>query len=803
METSGEGKYQVGNTGPMQGPSIGDYNTVTQSFYVSGSAQAPLSTLAHIWTVPYLRNPFFTGREDVLMKLHSGFTSKTAPIHIQAICGLGGIGKTQLALEYAYHYYDTYQYIFWINAASMNILTSEFVKLVDILNLPEKNNPNTSFVIQAVKLWFTNHPDWLLIFDNVDDPAVASTFFPSGNNGHILFTTRLHTTRAIATAINLVTMNNQEAILFLLRRSGLLGTDADLSEAADAHIQEAEALVEEVDAFPLALEQAGAYIEETGCSLSEYLTLYRTREHRSDLLKYQSTSSTRYSKSIATTWSLSFENIRRNNPAATDILQACAFLHPDAIPEELIIESQPPFSFALGRIVSDPFKVDMAFKELLRYSLISRNSTTKTLTIHRLVQVVLQENMSNQVQRRWSEKIIQAIYLALCIKIRERDAHGYNISSDRVLRYLFHAFLCSELIERWNIATIEAEEMLMQLAKWMSFIFDDKEQEIIRLCQQIATIQLQLFGANHHKLVKTLTILGDFYIRQDQLSQVDQIILQLEANYEKILIKENPDVLNNLISIANCYMERKLYKKAEQFLIHLMNVLEEIEGYPESMVLVLLAQCCIYQDKYKEAEQFLTYLMTTIGDKVGYSKDTLISLLVQCYIGQNKYDEAEQLLIHKLEIWDQQKASDRYILSLNNIYIWLVELYLAISNHELAQFYYEQIIELWEHAIMQISLSEHDSAQKEQILNLVLNNLPSIIKEYSSFFPEIKKEHEAVKLEVYINELMSKYAHVDMHSFHTIAVKPSPFIERNEVIALGDKDGERKVHLYFFNIPSP
>jgi hypothetical protein len=160
---------------------------------VSRIQETPQSAPA--WNVPYLRNPFFTGREELLKQLHDNLTQNKAAAltqarsrptdsaQAQAIHGLGGIGKTQTAVEYAYRYRDGYKYVLWVNAATRDELSTSCVGLATLLNLPERLEQDQTKIVGAVKQWFTAHDGWLLIVDNADDLAMAGEFLPTGGNG--------------------------------------------------------------------------------------------------------------------------------------------------------------------------------------------------------------------------------------------------------------------------------------------------------------------------------------------------------------------------------------------------------------------------------------------------------------------------------------------------------------------------------------------------------------------------------------------------------------------------------------------
>jgi hypothetical protein len=179
-----------------------------------GQPQVPINN------IPFQRNPLFTGREAVLEKLSAALNSgKTAAIaQPQAISGLGGIGKTQNAVEYAYRNQHNYNTILWVKAESESSINADFVTIAGLLDLPEKQEQDQRKIVEAVKHWFQGRTDWLLILDNADDIAMVQSFIPSGNKGHILLTTRAHATGRVAERIEVEKMGPGEGALFLLHR---------------------------------------------------------------------------------------------------------------------------------------------------------------------------------------------------------------------------------------------------------------------------------------------------------------------------------------------------------------------------------------------------------------------------------------------------------------------------------------------------------------------------------------------------------------------------------------------------------
>lgn len=168
---------------------------------------------------PYRRNPFFTGHEDILQTLHSTFQSKDKGIiPALAISGLGGIGKTQTALEYIYRYRHEYQAVLWCRAQTRELLTTDFTNIATLLDLPERHMQNQDCAVVAVKRWLSRESGWLLVLDNANDLEMVSDFLPELPVGHLLLTTCTQHTGQIARCIPLEKLSREESIFFLLQR---------------------------------------------------------------------------------------------------------------------------------------------------------------------------------------------------------------------------------------------------------------------------------------------------------------------------------------------------------------------------------------------------------------------------------------------------------------------------------------------------------------------------------------------------------------------------------------------------------
>jgi transcriptional regulator with XRE-family HTH domain len=232
------GPYYRQRLGELFGKSMEELGLIPEN----GTEQSVLQNNA-IWNVPHRRNPFFTGREEILDHLYTGFRCDNTAGATLAISGLGGIGKTQIAVEYAYSYCNHYQAIFWINASAREALSADFVLLAVSLDLPEQYEQDRDIVVRAVKRWLATHNRWLLILDNVDNLEMIVDFLPIQSTGDVLITTRLQAVGTLAQSIEVEKMGMEEGVLFLLRRIKILTPGASLERATQEHYAQAAEIV--------------------------------------------------------------------------------------------------------------------------------------------------------------------------------------------------------------------------------------------------------------------------------------------------------------------------------------------------------------------------------------------------------------------------------------------------------------------------------------------------------------------------------------------------------------------------------
>ncbi len=659
--------------------------SVSVSLSDSASSSSP-----PIWNVPYRRNPFFTGRENILSHLYTELQkSKTAALtRAQAISGLGGIGKTQIALEYAYRYRYQYQAILWVNASSREAFSSDFVKLAVFLDLPEQFEQDQELVVRAVKRWLSTHLSWLLILDNIDNLEMLADFLPLFSSGDVLLTTRLQALGTLAQNIEVEMMELDEGVIFLLRRTKLLATDAELNQSTQENREQAVEIVTTLDGLPLALDQAGAYIEETHCSLSHYLDLYGTS--RKELLSRRGRFPVDHPDSVAVTWSISFQKVEHESVAAADLLYLLAFLDPEAIPEEIIINGAAELGPALEPLENDQLQVDTIIELLLRYSLIRRNSLSRSLSIHRLVQAVLKDDMDKATQCLWAERAIRAV---------NRIFPDVELNTwEECQRCLPHVLIFANYIEEYELAFHEAARLFNEAAAYLAIHAQYELAEL--LLKRALSICIHIFEPDHLDTASTLNDLGVLYLAQSKFQQAEPLLQQALDIRQNKLGTEHADTATSLHNRAHLYYEQGYYPSAERMYQEALEIRRGTlqPSHPDiAQSLSNLAELYTVLGKYSQAELLYEEALSSQENSLG-SEHPLVAKTLNnmalLYRSKGEYKKAEQYYQQALEIQEQVLGSEHpdAAETLNN----LARLYRAMGAYEKAEPLYRSALHIRE-----------------------------------------------------------------------------------------------------------
>ncbi len=328
-----------------------------------------------------LRNTNFTGRRDLLDSLHQRLRAGTTAVLPEALHGAGGVGKSQLAIEYVYLHQQDFDLIWWIPAERPAQIQSALVELAVRLDLPVPSTANTAVpaVLETLRIG-RPYSNWLLIFDNAEDPDAVERFFPKGGPGSIVVTSRNGAWREVANSLPVDVFERQESI-DLLRRRG-----------PDLAVDDADRLAAALGDLPLAIEQAAAWRAETRMPADEYLELLGASR---PLLDDETTTQQQdYPELVAAAWNVSLNWLRGQDPSALLLLQVCSFFAPEPIGKVLLSKPRAlRIHPDLDPLVRNPIRLNRAIRTIGRLSLARIDHRTNSFQMHRLVQRVLINQM--------------------------------------------------------------------------------------------------------------------------------------------------------------------------------------------------------------------------------------------------------------------------------------------------------------------------------------------------------------------------------------------------------------------------
>jgi tetratricopeptide (TPR) repeat protein len=404
-------------------------------------------TIPPVWRVP-TRNASFTGRNEILEKLHDQLLSSSTTVVLPvALHGLGGVGKTQVAQEYAHRFMAEYDLVWWVPAEQRDLINPSLAELAQPLGVrPLDSTAETAEAVRDALRRGQPYDRWLLIFDNAEEPGEIEDFFPGGS-GHVIVTSRNPAWSQVAEPLAVDVFSRAESLNYLRRRVQALQED------------EADTVADALGDLPLAIEQAGAWLAATGMSAADYVVQINEQFAATMALNKPAN----YPTSVAVTYRLSYDRLKAQSPAAARLLELCACFAPDPISLTLLngdemIKSLTPYDRRLRAARS---VLGLLITDITRFSLakVDRDVASNSIQVHRLIQAVIRDQM-DPVYR---ESTMHEVHLVLA------GARPRQGDTDDPVNWARYDLLWPHLVpsEVWNCDDEEARQLLIDRVRYL------------------------------------------------------------------------------------------------------------------------------------------------------------------------------------------------------------------------------------------------------------------------------------------------------------------------------------------------
>ena len=500
--------------------------------------------------LPFIKNNYFTGRDTILEKMHKEFQTGNVISKTQSIAGLGGIGKTQIALEYAYRYSDEYDWIWWVSAETDTTVLSAYREFAKKMKLINKEQEDAEYIIESVLNWMDSNSKWLLIFDNIDYVSADTPWWPKNNRGNILITTR-NTKIPVGKVVPIVVFEPKEAVSFLSKRTGLIDTSND-----------AAVLAKRLGFLPLAIEQAAAYIRNNDCTYNEYISLLnlyglRVLEEVEDIFYYK--------KSVTVTWKISLDRI--NQEASRQLLYLCSYLASENIKQELFGKNIKWLPSPLCEKISNSIEAHRVYGELTQYALLERQETGG-YSIHRLLQEVVRSSLQNDPQ--WYLYVLKLLCETYKFEYELQNEFIINTSHMEAFINAVESMVSDGKIqEKLSFLYAEAgygNSCLGDYPKAMEWY-----QRALDICEKV-------LGKKHPYTATSYNNIASVYSHQGDYPKALEWFQKTLDIRETVLGKKHPDTATSYNNIAGVYSRQGDYPKALEWFQKALDIREKVLG---------------------------------------------------------------------------------------------------------------------------------------------------------------------------------------------------------------------------------
>ena len=407
-----------------------------------------------------------------------------------------------------------------------------------------------------------------MVLDNLEDPKLIKDYLPSNHQGHVLITTRSQSLKGYAAIVQLKKMSNETGILFLLKRANLIPIDSsNLDELKadnkidDVLITDAQKIVQAMDGLPLALEQAGAYIQESACSLADYLKSYEDVRNTATILDNDGEDANDH-KSVYATFKLNFDVVKEKSVAAAKLLEVCSFLDSELIPEEIFTSAGNFLGDELAKLQDNTYEFNNCLKLLLGYSLIERNTNNKSLSIHRLVQTVIRELLTEDNKKLLVDSLAKALYsLSLANTEDPKNWPTYQKLLPSVTSFF-------SFVKLYQSNTVETADLFHNFGRYC-----DKQAlytQSLDFYNLALFIKKLLFDKNHPSIARTINNIGLIHATQGELNIALDLFQQALDIYNFCLDQNRYYLASTFNNIGLVYDRRREFPQA---LFHLKKAL--------------------------------------------------------------------------------------------------------------------------------------------------------------------------------------------------------------------------------------
>jgi tetratricopeptide (TPR) repeat protein len=596
--------------------------------------------------IPFSRNEHFVGRELQLAELEAKLFSNDQTTTALAIVGLGGTGKSQLALEVAHRARLSNKdcSVFWMDATDTDSLYRSYASVAQKLGIPGCNDDKTDLK-QVTKRCVAEVSTrrCLLIFDNVEDTSVRpsgslstsgaadlSEFLPHSKLCSIIFTTTESNTAEALTPQNVTTLHSLTPDTTLRMLQNCLTTPL-----SNAEQQDTMHLLEELSHLPLAVVQAAACINASGMTVQQYQV--QLAEHREAVLKYSDDPSEGELQefgrrnTIAATLSLSMSQVRQINPVAEASLFLAACVDRKDIPLDLLEAASP-------QAREDGIKV------LDRYALVTRRPAESALDVHRLVHDALRKRL--QVQGRlqeWTQRTITQL-----LRVFPEHDHINRSKWRRLLPHAQYVLSHSENDDYKGRVDL-AQKCAITLCS------DGQYKGAEGLFVQVMETWKKALGDDHHNTLNAMANLASTYSEQGKWKEAEELGMEAMQKRKRVLGDKHPNTLTSMNNLASTYMSQGRWKEAEKLQVQVMETRKRVLGdkHPNTLTSMNnLASTYMSQGRWKEAEKLQVQVMETSKTVLSSEHpDTLASMgsLALTYMSQGRWKEAEGLEVQAMQ----------------------------------------------------------------------------------------------------------------------------------------------------------